>query len=187
MAVPNPTTIPSEIFAGDTFKWKVSLSDFPASSGWTLKYVFTNGTDGEGPFSATADGDDHQMTVSAATTSAWTAGAYTFVAYVEAGSDRVTIDEGAITVKADRSAGAAYDGRTHARTTLDAVEAVIENRATLDQMKYSIAGRSLDRMPVDDLLKFRAEYRKEVAQELREDRIKAGLGVNSKIRVRFSR
>jgi hypothetical protein len=185
MTVPNPTTIPDEVFAGDTFKWKVSLSDFPATNGWTLKYVFTNGSGGLGPYSSTADGDEHQMQLSMGATAAWAAGDYTFIAYVTDGTSRVTVDEGAITVKPDRSAAGAYDGRSHAQTTLDAIEAVIENRATLDQMKYAIAGRSLDRTPIADLLVLRATYKKEVAQERRADRVKAGLGINSKIRVEF--
>jgi hypothetical protein len=41
-----------------------------------------------------------------------------------------------------------YDGRDHVRRVLDAIEAVIENRATIDQQHYQINNRSLTRILV---------------------------------------
>lgn len=73
------------------------------------------------------------------------------------------IDNGLLRVKPSLLNG---DTRTHAQKTLAAIEAVIENRATKDQQSYTIAGRSLERMSVADLLEFRNQYRREVNSEL---------------------
>ena len=48
---------------------------------------------------------------------------------------------------------------------LDAIEALIEGRATKDVSSYSIAGRSLTRMTPDELVKWRSTYRAEVARQ----------------------
>jgi hypothetical protein len=46
---------------------------------------------------------------------------------------------------------------------LDAIEAVIENRATLDQQEYTIGSRHLKRMTAAELIEFRDKYRGLVA------------------------
>lgn len=56
-------------------------------------------------------------------------------------------------------------GESHAQRVLAAIEAVLERRATVDQQSYGIEGRSLARMPIGDLLRFRDRYRAEVAAE----------------------
>ena len=75
---------------------------------------------------------------------------------------------------------AGYDSRTHAQKTLDAIKAVIEKRASLDQQEYSIHGRQLKRMTIDELLKFRVVYEREVANEIVKERLAAGLPAGGK-------
>ena len=74
------------------------------------------------------------------------------------------------------STNTSIDVHSHARIVLSAIEAVIEGRASQDQMSYSIAGRSLSRMPIDDLLTFRDRYKAEWNKEKRLQRGKAGKG-----------
>ena len=50
---------------------------------------------------------------------------------------------------------------------LDSLEAVISNRANIDQSSMSIAGRSLSRMSVDELLTFRNRYKAEYLKEIK--------------------
>ena len=68
---------------------------------------------------------------------------------------------------------------------MDNIEAVLENRATQDQMSYSIAGRSLSRMSVDDLLTFRDRYKTEYNEEIKRARIKNNQDTGNTIKVRF--
>jgi hypothetical protein len=55
--------------------------------------------------------------------------------------------------------------RDRSRPALDAIEARLENRATIDQERYRINNRELYRMPIAELLKFRDQYRAEVQRE----------------------
>ena len=57
---------------------------------------------------------------------------------------------------------AGHDARSHVQRVLDAIEAVLEKRATLDQEQYRINNRELRRTPIADLLKLRDRYRMEL-------------------------
>lgn len=52
--------------------------------------------------------------------------------------------------------------KSHAEIMLDAIEARLQGRAVSDHERYSIDGRSLDRIPFADLVKLRDKYRREV-------------------------
>ena len=78
------------------------------------------------------------------------------------------------------------DDRSHARKVLEAIEAVIEGRATKDQEEYTIGSRTLKRTPVKELLELRDKYRGEVhAEELAENARNGKQG--GKLVVRLSR
>jgi hypothetical protein len=180
-----PTTEPAELRAGDTWKWTRTVDDYPAGT-WTLKYRFKSPSGGF-EIVASASGTDYSVTVSAATSAGYAAGLYEWSAWVEQGDEKYTVDGGTCNVLPNLRAGdavAALDTRSHARKTLDAIEAVIENRATLDQMSYSIAGRALSRTPLADLLKFKSHYQAEVRAEDNAAKIKNGLGVGGRIQFR---
>jgi hypothetical protein len=188
MAADIPSTEPTSARAGDTWKWTRSLADYPASAGWTLKYRFKNASAGF-EIVASASGDDHAVTVAAATTAAYGAGDYSWIAWVEGGSsEKYSVDAGTLSVLADYRSGAvgvALDDRSHARKVLAAIEAVIERRATKDQEEYSLEGRSLKRTPVAELLKLRQRYRAEVDAEDAAAKLAAGQLPGRKIQFRF--
>ncbi len=164
MAVEIPTIEPTTAIAGDTWEWTKDFTDYPAST-WTLTY-YARSREGEFNFNATADGDTHAVTVAAATTAAYKAGRYGWTAVVTSGTERHTVGAGHLVVTPDpANTGAGHDPRSHARKTLEAIEAVIEGRATMDQQRYTIGGRSLDRTPLKDLLEFRTQYRALVNSE----------------------
>ena len=183
-----PTSEPSALRAGDTWKWTRSLPDYPASAGWTLKYRFKNSTGGF-EIVASASGNDYSITAAAVTTATYTAGTYTWEAWVEGGSsEKYTIDEGTFVVKPDYravAAGAALDDRSHAKKVLDAITAVIENRASKDQERYMIANRELWRTPIPELLKLRQRYLSEVNAEINAQKINDGLASGRKIQFRL--
>lgn len=180
------TAFLEQIVAGDTLDFTVEVPDYPAADGWTLKYRLTPrfSTPTQASITITAvanaDGSRYDVQAAPATTAAWAAGAYTWARWVEKSGARQTLSEsGQLEVKSDPSATAqGFDSRSHARKTLEAIEAVIEGRASKDQMSYAIGGRSLQRMPIDDLLKFRARYKAEVEIE---ERLASGVSTGSKL------
>ncbi len=181
------STIENIITVGDTLDFTTSVPEYPASEGWTLKYRLVPRAAGAAILlTATADGDDYLVQATAATTAGWVTGFYTWSAYVEKAGEVYTVDRGQLEIRAGSSTmSAGYDGRTHARKVLDAIEAVLENRATLDQESYAINGRSLKRTPIEQLLKLRQVYRAEVAGEEAAAKLAAGLGTARKVQVRL--
>ena len=71
------------------------------------------------------------------------------------------------------------------KKVLDNIEAVLENRASIDQSSFSIAGRSLSRMSVDELLTFRDRYKVEYLEEIKKARIKNKQRSGNTIEVKF--
>lgn len=186
MAVDIPDSEPTTLRAGDTWKWTKSLPDYPASA-WNLKYRFKSPTAG---FEITADesGDSYSVTVTAATSAGYTAGTYSWIAWVEGGtSEKYTVDTGVTVINPDYRTGtatAALDDRSHARKTLAAIEAWIESR---DQgvARYAIAGREMQYISVADLIKLRQTYKSEVAAEDASAAIANGLSTGRRIQFRI--
>ena len=180
-----PTNEPLKLRAGDTWKWRREdlTTDYPAPT-WTLKYFFKK-IDAAFNITATADGTRFSITVARATTAAYSPGAYTWQAIVESATERFLIESGKLDVLRDFEPAGNFDGRSHAKKTLDAIEAVLESRASKDQEEYQIAGRMLKRTPVADLLKLRDRYRQEYAAELRKEAVLDGRGQSNRILVEF--
>lgn len=183
-----PTNEPQELRAGETWKWRREdlATDYPAST-WTLKYWMkkTGATGANFSITASADGDNFAVTVAASTTSGYTAGTYTWAAQVSSGSDVYGVDTGTLILLPRYDQASNLDDRTHARKVLDAINAVIENRATLDQEEYTIGNRSLKRTPMADLLVLRNRYQAMVNAEEASEKLRNGIGVARTVQVRF--
>lgn len=179
-----PTVEPVELRAGDTWLWeRQDLVDYPAGT-WNLKYALKNAAS-HIEISAAASGVYHRVTVAMATTLGYTAGIYSMVAYVESASERYEVERRSIEVLAAFANAAALDNRSHSRTVLDAIEAVIESRATLDQQEYTIGSRSLKRTPLADLIMLREKYRGLVYTEEQGDLARQGKGGGGRIVMRL--
>lgn len=191
---------PSIIYRGETLGWirpaaETTYVDADGNSvecqasEWTLKYRYA-GPAGAFEISAVAYGGDFSASATAAATANYPVGAYSWIAIVEKGSgpslERHIIDTGTCEVmEGPTEYIAGLDRRSHAKKVLDAIEAVILNRATADQLAYSINGRSLQKTPLPDLLKLRSLYMAEYERELRAERIRKGLDGGGSIYVRF--
>lgn len=175
---------PSQLRAGLTWQWRrTDLVDYP-SPGWTLTYYCKTAStqfsivasdDGEGGF---------DIAVAANTSAAIAAGRYTWVAVVASGSDRYEVDSGTLEVLPDFTTSAPIDSRSHARKCLEMIESYLEDRNNLAARGYSIAGRSLDRYGIPELLVLRDKYRAEAASEERAERIRNGEPARNRILVR---
>lgn len=171
--------LPPCITAGVTFERSICLEKYRASEGWTLSVAL------RGPstinLTGTADGDQHDLNAPASTTSGWKPGRYSYTMRVTKAGDVFEVESGSVVIEPDISAVTdGTDTRSHARRTLEAIEAVIEGRASLDQERYRINNRELYRTPIEQLLKFRDVYRAEVQ---REEAAASGASVFRQVRV----
>jgi len=173
--------------AGDTWKWRRDdLVSYPASE-WTLKYYFLKAGK-QIVITAVADGNSYKVEVSKTETKDYPAGIYGWIAKVSKGNEEYTVDTGTVEILPDlASAATGYDTRSQTKKILDAIEATLEGRATKDQQSYSIAGRTLSKIPIPDLIVLRDKYRIEYEKELKEERIRNNLATRGKVFVRFGR
>lgn len=186
MTIEIPLNEPKELRAGDTWAWRrEDLSDFPAPT-WTLTYQLKReALGGNASIVASASGVNHAVSVAKAVTAAYASGSWQWQAYADDGTSRYMVDSGTINVLPDFAVAGNLDNRSHVKKTLDAIEAVIEGRASSDQQQYSIEGRSLTRIPIEELLVFRDKYKREYNMEIQAEAFRNGLGGKNRIVVRF--
>ena len=178
---------PESFAAGDRVQWKRNFSDYPISEGWSLTY-YLRGNFAHTPIdiTATTSGADFLIDLSPTTTADYTPGTYTWQAFVSKSGDRKPVGTGRIVIDPSLSdVTTPFDGRSHARKCLEAIEAVLEGRSTHDQQRYVLqaVGRSVDKMPIKDVLALRDYYQTEVQKE----EAAATGGKNRNIFVSFNR
>ena len=171
-----PEKEPVTIYKGETIVWnRKDLTDYPVGSyamSWTARLESNGGT----AFSATVTevDDYYKFTLDNSNTGGYTTGDYFWVLKVTQSSDseELIIDSGKITVK-DNYFGSTGDTRSHAKIMLDKIESILEGRADADVSSYSIQGRSLSKISINELLQWRdyykAEYQKEIAKFRRDN------------------
>lgn len=173
--------LPTLIVAGTTLKFIRDYDLDPAS--WTATAYLTSAANSYN-VTASDNGDGRFLfNAASAVTTTWVAGDYKLSIQATDGSETYVIEVASVLV--EPALGSATDVRSHARKVLDALEAVLEGKASKDQQAYSIRGRSLSRMSPGELLDWRDRYKSEVNREKQKEDIKNGLGNSSVIRVRF--
>ena len=183
-----PTREPDSIQAGDTLTWKRSLSDYPASS-WVLSYRLTSTTAQLATIAASADGDDHLVSVAPATTAAWTAGDYELrgQAYNSTTGAKHTVFVANVKILADLMAenASGNDQRTHAAKMVAKYETVLEAMGTGTNQTISVDGETYSRKDEDRIRARLKEYRQEVANEESLERINRGQAPKGIHRIHF--
>ncbi len=186
----NYGTVPEVIVAGDYLAWQNTalVSDYPVAS-YALTYEASD--KGSPKFAITAvessDPEAYYVEVGGDVTAAYGVGTYQWAGYITDSGDstkRIQVAYGTWEVKPNLAVSTA-DPRSHNQIVLDSLEAVLENRATQGEASYSIAGRSLNRMDVDDLLRFKAIYTWRVRRDIQLERIRNGQRPGNTIDVRF--
>lgn len=182
-------TIPQTLVAGETLNYRASVADYPASDGWSLRLVLNPRAGGTVlTVDSTADGDDHVIQVSAATTSGWTAGDHGWEIWALAAGEQYRLEAGQLVIEAGLLAAAAgADTRTPSEIALANIQAVLQGRASDGVLRYTVAGRSLERYSIAELLQLESRFMALVARERAGVAMNAGLKNPRKIAVRMGR
>lgn len=152
------SNIPAKITAGESVSWSITLGDFPASDGWAVTYTLVK-SDAQIQIVSAASGDAHLIEIPFATTAAYDAGEYHYQAHVSNAVERYQVGEGIVEILPDfATKTSGHDGRSHVKKVLDALEAVIENRASKTQMVQEIAGVQIQHMTTDQIITLRDKY-----------------------------
>lgn len=150
--------------AGDSFSLTFDDETYPAADGWGLTYTLVGPSKQE--IEAILDESQYLVEESATNTAVWEAGTYWVYAVFSLGSDKHTLEYGQTEVLA--VLGETLDNRSHVKRTLDALEAMIEGKATDDVQSYSIGDRQLSKMTPTELLTWYDKYKRLYKAELNQ-------------------
>jgi len=186
-----PVQEPDRLVTGDRFAWQRPdlVTDYPLAD-YTMTYHFSQDSGGGGThhftLSSTEANDNYYFEKPSSETTNLVAGDWKWQLYAirTSDSERVTLDYG-ITKFSLGELDTNNDLRSHAKKVLDAIEAVIEGRATIDQSSFSLGGRSLSRLSIDELMTFRDRYHAEYLKEVKLARIRNKQGSGNTIKVNF--
>ena len=185
-----PTNVPDVLYVGDNWLWKRDLTDYPRAD-YTLSYSFrllsSTATEISLGSSVITESETSLYTIDvpSATTTGYTKGDYTYQEYItNSSSERLALNKGVATVKSNLDADTG-DPRSHNRIVFDALEATLENRASIDQMSMSIAGRSLSRMSPQELRDWFSHYKHLVINEDKVSRRSKGESTGNQVKVKF--
>ena len=151
--------LPEELIVGFTKSLTIPITKYDPNAGWTL-HVSLRGP-AEYVFDGTAGGKEWSILLAPTKD-----GLYQATIYAQRGLERELIDNGRIRVQPDPTTIELHaDLRTHAERVLEAIEAVIEKRATKDQSQITINGTQLVKTSWSDLQEIKKYYTAVVAQE----------------------
>lgn len=192
---------PSQIVIGDTLSWLRSYTDVTyvdhdgntqeckASDGWTLKYYYSipGSTTSFTITASTHDTNDYLVSVTAVITATYIASKnYIWKAIIEKGSgasaEKYRIAYGTCEIV---SAFVGEEDLEHIMAVIAACEAVFAGRASSGVAQYSIAGRSIANMPIQDVFSLYSKYKASYENFLAAQKIASGLATGRKILVRF--
>ena len=190
MAATVPTIEPYELIAGDTLKFNKTVVDYTPGDGWALDYSFRSDT-GTG-FDIAGTGNSSagyfEVNVTAATTTNYTAGTYAWQAYSSKSSERFLIDSGKLVIKANLNAlatSATTDQRTHARVMVETIRGILEGRASSDMESYNIGGRSINKIPIQELADLLQRYEDKLKLEEAKRQTENKHGTGRLVKARF--
>lgn len=165
---------PNEIVIGETLKWSKRLRDYSPADGWALTYSFRGPGTGLNVTATTdSDGRGFEIVVPFASTAAMSPGLYSWQAWASNGIEKYLVSEGesqAVASLASQDVDVSVDNRSQAKKILDAIDAVIANTATIQQMRVTVtsiggAERTLQNFPPSELLAVRERYARIYAAE----------------------
>jgi len=185
-----PDSVPASLNAGDRWAWKAAdiTGSYPVAS-YALYYRFNLLTeDGElHEFQAAETGGEFVVEVSSTDTKALRSGEYFWQAVIvrQSDSEEITVSSGYCVIRPTLAQGAT-DTRSHTYKVLRAIQACIEGTADKDQQSYTIAGRSLSRRSISELLELESLYSSRWEKEKDALAIESGKSISRRVLVKMS-
>ncbi|MGA0207492.1 MAG: hypothetical protein ACO3LT_06845 [Ilumatobacteraceae bacterium] len=179
------SSTPSRIRAGDTVRWDLTYSDYPAGT-HALEYsIVSRDADISTRWRAGESGDTFQLRLTSADTSALIPGVWTYdIVITETSSgDRRRIGGGMITV--DPMPGARRE-KTFNEEMVDILESYLRGNLKHGHESTTIRGQSISRMTMSDATALLNEFRSKAQLEKMNDRARRGLNSGMTGRFRFT-
>lgn len=184
-------SIPSTLISGDSLTWLTAAgvdtaTGLPVDSGTYTLSTSLRGTGGTLDIAGAASGTGWSSTITTTQSAALKAGVYQWATFASKAGVRVTLESGTITMTANlAAANSTFEARNHNRRMLDAIEAMLESRATKEQQEYTIGTRSLKYIPILELLQLRESYKRDVFADEQAEKLSKGLPTHNRLYVRM--
>jgi|CXWL01.1.fsa_nt_gi hypothetical protein len=172
------TALPDSFPAGTTVKYTRTVSDYPATSGWTLKLILAG--PGVLTVTAAASGGDYAVTVTAAQSAALAAGVYRWAEEVSKAAEVFRVGDGTVSVEPNMTTAAPGDLQSEDEKQLVLVKARIAELHAKGIVAYSVDGVTVTKTEPRDLYAERARLQLAIA------RAKRGGGIGRQFRVAFT-
>lgn len=137
--------LPTSLIAGDTLSAVATLSDYPASAGWSLAVTLVPRTAGAPrTLNAVAEGDAFRINAASAATAGWSAGVCTWVARVSRDGEVHTVGQGQMEIKPDPTTmTGGFDGRSQALKALEDCRTALASWSPT-RRRYKIGEREME-------------------------------------------
>jgi hypothetical protein len=170
MSAEIPDHIPTVFSAGETVQFRRFVDGYLPSDDWAYA-LHLNSALAVLHKDGVAEGDGYLVTIDP--TDMLPAGDYR---YLERVSNATTgeahnVGSGVVKVELDLALAAPGACISHAERMLALIEAALEGKVPDDLASYSIQGRAIVKIPIDELKKLRAQYRAEVFRLYNPDKL----------------
>jgi hypothetical protein len=160
-----PDVVPDHFPAGTTVKYTRSFDDFQPSDGWAYT-IYLNGLTQKFSKAATVLDNIFQIQFDPSDTASLVPGPFRYAERLtNSGTGEVYDirgDELVINIEPNVATADAGAFNTWEERTLVVVEAALAGRLTSDIQAYQIAGRSVSKLPIDELRKIRGQLREAI-------------------------
>lgn len=162
-----------DIYAGETIDFSETIAEYPASPTCWLSYILLNNSN-KITLTSTADGTKHHFFVPS--TASYAPGKYTYQKLLYKDGSVILLGQGEITITPLYSTVDAgqYDARSFAEKMVEAIKAVLENRATMVQSSITYKNRTLQNTPFPELIEALGIFTRIVEQEKNMQKLKNG-------------
>lgn len=156
-----------QLVAGDTWSWKVNLSDYSPTA-YTLKYFLRGASTLDLTATPSSSGTGFDLTAASAVTSPLAGGPYAWQLCVfDVSNNRTELARGTVDIVADIAVQeAGIDLRSFNRQMLDAIQKVLLGTASRVEAEYQVNGRMLRLYDRETLVKLEGKYAWRVQNEL---------------------
>lgn len=161
---------PRKIIAGDSVSWSRYEAGYLPAEGWALEYRLVSLGQSH-PIATTADGSEHKVALTSATTATYAAGDYQLVPMMKRNDERVTLAALRVLVKPN-PASASYDPRSFAEKMLEALRTQLQKKAGSGKQSVSVDGQTVTFATWDEMQAAEKLYLGRVNQQRRRARDK---------------
>jgi hypothetical protein len=185
------TKTTKDFYSGDQLDWKVQFENYSPVDNYNLSLVLLHATNPKISLTASQNLAENlfEFIVPNTATNNYVAGKYLLYFILTRSSDSFVkqMEIGFITISPNIANSINLDVRTHSQKVLDSIKTLLEGKMLDDVANYTINGRTLTKLSLDELRKIKIYYENEVQVEISRKELKDnGRTTKNKLKVQVN-